>query len=88
MKFNSQLTRKLREMNGFDMRKAGIIILVVGLIITIISGYNYVTKETIVEIGELKVTADRTQSAGWSPQAGVAVMLAGSVVFLVGGKEQ
>lgn len=70
------------------MRKAGVIILVVGLIITMITGFNYVTKDTIVEVGDLKVTADRTHSTDWSPLAGVAVVVAGVVVYLVGGKER
>lgn len=70
------------------MRKAGIIILVVGVIITMITGFNYVTKETIVEIGDLEVTTDRTHSTDWSPLAGVTVMVAGGIVYMVGGKEQ
>lgn len=74
--------------NGINMRKAGIIILVVGLIVTMITGFNYVTKETIVEIGDLEITTDKTHSTDWSPLAGVAVMVAGGVVYLVGGKER
>lgn len=70
------------------MRKAGIIILIVGLIITVITGFNYVTKEIPVEIGEKEVTTDRTHSTDWSPLAGFAVMVAGGVVYLVGGKER
>lgn len=70
------------------MRKAGIIILIVGLIITVITGFNYVTEETIVKIGEMEITADRTHSTDWSPLAGVIVMVAGGVVYMVGGKEQ
>lgn len=88
MELDSQLARKLREMNGINMRKAGIIILIVGLIITIITVFNYVTKETIVDIGELEVTTARTHSTDWSPLAGFAVMVAGGVVYMVGGKEQ
>lgn len=76
------------EMNGINMRKAGIIILIAGLVFTTITGFNYVTEETIVEIGELEVTADRTHSTDWSPLAAIAVMVAGGVVYLVGGKER
>lgn len=70
------------------MRKAGVIILIVGLVIMIITGYNYVTKETIVEIGELEITTSRTHSTDWSPLTGVAVMVAGGAAYLFGGKEQ
>lgn len=88
MKLDSQLTRKLRKMNGNNMRKAGIIILIVGFIITMITVFNYVTKETIVEIGDLEITTDRTHSTDWSPFAGIAVIVAGSVVYMFGGREQ
>lgn len=88
MKLDSQLARKLRELNSIDMRKAGIIILIVGLVITMITCFNYVTKETVVEARELEVTDDRTYSTDWSPLAGVAVMVSGGLLYLVGGKER
>lgn len=88
MKLDSQLARKLWELNGIDMRKAGIIIFVVGFIITIIASFNYVTNESIVEIGDMETTSDRVHSTDWSPLAGVAVMVAGGLVYLVGGKKR
>jgi hypothetical protein len=70
------------------MQKAGLIILAVGLIITLFNGYNYVTKERIVEIGELQITADQTNTASWSPTIGLVVMTLGGILFMVGGKER
>lgn len=70
------------------MRKAGVIILVIGLIITIITGFNYVTKEPILEIGDLEISTERTHSTDWSPLAGVAVMVIGGAAYLFGGKER
>lgn len=70
------------------MKKAGIIIFVIGLLITMFTGFNYVTKEKIVEIGDLEITADKNHRVDWSPLAGVVVMVAGGVVFLIGGKER
>jgi hypothetical protein len=71
-----------------SMQKAGLIILAVGLIITLFNGYNYVTKERIVEIGELQITADQTNTASWSPTIGLVVMTLGGILFMVGGKER
>lgn len=70
------------------MRKAGIIILIAGFIITMITGFNYVTKETIVEIGDLEITTEKTRSTDWSPLAGFAIMAVGGVAYLLAGKEQ
>ncbi|MGF1670786.1 MAG: hypothetical protein ACFCU6_10070 [Balneolaceae bacterium] len=69
------------------MKKAGLIILVIGLIILLFTGFNYVTKEKVVEIGNLEITADKTHHVAWSPLAGAAVMVVGGVIFLIGRKE-
>lgn len=66
------------------MKNAGIILLIIGLLITLVTGFNYVTKEKIVEIGDIEITADRTHRVDWSPVAGIAVMVIGGVVYLVG----
>jgi hypothetical protein len=69
------------------MKRAGLIIFAIGLLITVFTGFNYVTKEKIVDIGDIQITADKEHSVDWSPYAGVAVMIAGGVVFLVGRKD-
>jgi uncharacterized membrane protein len=63
------------------MKLAGIIILVVGLLMTLYTGFNYVTREKVLEIGSLEVTADREHEVNWQPYAGVIVMLAGAGIF-------
>ena len=66
------------------MRKDGIVILVVGLLITVITGFSYVTKEKIVEVGDLEITAQKNNRANWSPLAGVAVVVVGGIMFVAG----
>ena len=69
------------------MKNAGIIILVIGLLLTLVTGFNYVTKEKIVDIGDIEISADRTRSVDWSPVAGIAVMVVGGVIYLVGARK-
>ena len=66
------------------MRKDGIVILVVGLLITAITGYSYITKEKIVEIDDLEITANKHNRANWSPLAGIAVIVVGGIMFVAG----
>ena len=40
------------------MKKAGIIIIVIGLVITLITGFNFVTKEKVLDVGELQITRE------------------------------
>lgn len=69
------------------MKNAGIIIIVIGLAITLFTGFTYFTKEKIVDIGELEITANKRHTMDWSPLVGVGIMVAGVVVYLVGTKK-
>jgi hypothetical protein len=69
------------------MKTTGITILVVGLLITLFTGFNYVTKKKVVDIGNLEITTDKNHNLAWSPLVGVAVMAVGGVVLLFGAKK-
>ena len=70
------------------MKTAGIIILTVGLLITVFTGFNYVTKKKVVDVGNLEITADKNHRVVWSPLVGVAVMVIGGGVLLYGVKRK
>ncbi|MBN1415626.1 MAG: hypothetical protein JW973_11035 [Bacteroidales bacterium] len=69
------------------MKKAGIIILVIGLVLTIFTTVTFFTREKVVDIGELAITAKKRHNLKWSPLIGVAVMAAGGVILLVSKKK-
>jgi hypothetical protein len=69
------------------MKKAGIVILIVGLLITIITGIKFITKEKVLEIGELEITRDKSHNLAWSPLIGLAVMVVGGGMYLFGPKK-
>jgi len=69
------------------MKTSGIVILVVGLLITLFTGFNFVTKKKVVDIGNLEITKDENHNMAWSPLVGVAVMALGGVVLLFGAKK-
>ncbi len=70
------------------MKQAGLIILVVGILLTIFAGFNFVTKKKVVDIGKLEITKDENHIMDWSPLAGVVVIVIGGAVYLYGGKKQ
>ncbi|MDZ4205454.1 MAG: hypothetical protein U1C46_11640 [Bacteroidales bacterium] len=70
------------------MKKAGIVIFVIGLLLTIFTAFKFVTKEKVVDIGELEITRDKNHSLAWSPLIGVAVMVIGGGFYLLGAKKQ
>jgi hypothetical protein len=69
------------------MKKVGIIILGIGLIITIVTGFNFVTREKVVDIGELQISRDKHHRLAWSPIVGVVVMAIGGGILLIGSKK-
>jgi hypothetical protein len=69
------------------MRKAGIIILILGLVLTIFTAITFFTREKVVDIGSLKITANKQHHLSWSPLIGIAIMGIGGVVVLVSPKK-
>jgi hypothetical protein len=69
------------------MKAAGLVILVIGLLITLFTGFNYVTKKKVVDIGNLEITADKKHSVAWSPLVGIAVMVVGGGIYFYGAKK-
>ena len=68
------------------MKKAGIVILILGIVITIFTGINFVTEEEVLEVGGLEVTREKEHNFDWSPLVGVGVIVAGGVIYLLGRK--
>jgi len=65
------------------MKKAGIFIILVGLVLTIITAFTFFTREKVADIGTVKIIRDKPHHLAWSPLIGIAVMgIGGVVVFL------
>lgn len=69
------------------MKKAGIAILIIGLLLTIFTTFNYFTKEKVVDLGEIEISANKKHRVAWSPFLGLGVMAVGGVVFLMASKK-
>jgi len=70
-----------------NAKTIGIIIMVIGLVMTLYTGFNYVTREKVVDIGGIEITADKDKSVSWGPFVGLGVIVIGGVVFLAGRKK-
>jgi hypothetical protein len=65
----------------------GIILIAVGIAAFAYQGISYTTREKVVDLGPVQMTADKTRTLPLSPIAG-AVALVGGIVFLVMGSKQ
>ncbi|MDZ7625923.1 MAG: hypothetical protein U5J96_15945 [Ignavibacteriaceae bacterium] len=70
-----------------NTKTIGIVIMAIGLLITLYTGFNYVTREKVVDIGDIEITADKDNTVSWGPFLGIGVIVIGGVVFLAGRKK-
>jgi hypothetical protein len=69
------------------MKKVGIIIIILGLLLTIFTAFTFFTREKVVDIGEVHITANKKHNLRWSPLIGIAVMAIGGVIVWQGPKK-
>ena len=70
------------------MKKIGMIIIVIGLLATLLGGFNYITKKKIVDIGNLEITQSKNHVMAWSPFIGIAVIVFGAGMVIYGRKKE
>lgn len=70
------------------MKKAGLIVFAIGIIVTIFTGLNYTTKEVVLNAGDMNITRDVNHGFSWSPFIGVAIMIIGVAIFVRGYNQQ
>lgn len=68
------------------MKATGIALIVIGLVFTLITGVKYFTREKVVDIGSLKISASVPHRVNWSPLVGVGIMTAGGLILVFGKK--
>jgi hypothetical protein len=66
------------------MKRTGVIILIIGLLITVFTGFSFITREKVVDLGDLEITQNKDHGITWSPLIGVVVMVVGGGVYLIG----
>jgi hypothetical protein len=69
------------------MKKAGIVIIILGLVLTIFTTITFFTREKVVDIGSVKISRNKPHRLEWSPITGIVVMGIGGLIFLVSNKK-
>ena len=68
------------------MRTIGIVLIITGLLFTIVTGFKFFTKEKVVDIGSVEISASRPHNVNWSPYLGVGIIVVGGILFIAGRK--
>jgi hypothetical protein len=68
------------------MRTNGAILLLVGLVMTVFTGFGLVTKQKVVDLGSVEISANKKTPVYWSPITGGVFVMAGVVLIALGRK--
>lgn len=61
-------------------RTIGLILMVLGIIMLIWTGFSYTKKEKVIDAGPIQVSADKEKNVNWPPYLGGILLIGGIVV--------
>lgn len=67
-------------------KSLGIFIILIGIIMMIYTGFNFVTTEKVVDIGPIKINQEKNHPVQWSPILGVVLIVGGIAIVAFGKK--
>ncbi|WP_276090377.1 hypothetical protein [Pedobacter sp. JY14-1] len=62
-------------------RTVGLILIVLGVVMLVWTGFTYTKKEKIVDAGPIQISADKEKSVNWPPYAGGLLLIGGIIIF-------
>ncbi|MDF1518155.1 MAG: hypothetical protein RQ864_02880 [Lutibacter sp.] len=65
----------------------GIIMAIVGILMMIYTGFNYVTTEKVVDFGPMEMSMEESHPVQWSPIVGIILLVGGIVLVAIDKKK-
>ena len=78
-------TERRSEIKTYTL--TGIILIVIGIVALTYQGITYTTREKVVDIGPIQVTADKTKTLPLPPIVGAVVLVGGIILLVMGNKK-
>lgn len=67
-------------------RTIGLVLIVLGIIMLVWTGFSYTKKEKVIDAGPIQVSADKEKSVNWPPYLG-GILLVGGIVVVATAKK-
>ena len=64
------------------LRPIGIVLSIIGIVMIIYTGFNYVTTEKVVDLGPIEINAEKNHPVQWSPIVGIVLLVGGIAIVL------
>lgn len=68
------------------MKNVGIVLIIVGAVMTVFTGFNILTKKKVLDLGSVEITSTEKTPVYWSPVTGVVIILIGGLLVLANKK--
>lgn len=65
------------------MKSLGIILIVLGALAFVYTGFTYTKKEKVLDIGPIEVNKEKKKTVSWPPIAGALLLVAGVALVLM-----
>lgn len=65
----------------------GIVLVVIGIIMIVYTGFNFVTKEKVVDLGPIEINKEKNNTVQWPPVVGIILIVGGIVVIVLDKKK-
>jgi uncharacterized membrane protein YidH (DUF202 family) len=62
-------------------RSIGIILIIMGILMMVYTGFNYVTTKNVVDAGPIQINKSENHPVQWSPIVGVVLLIAGVAII-------
>ncbi|MBC7382548.1 MAG: hypothetical protein H7296_06065 [Bacteroidia bacterium] len=59
----------------------GVALIILGIVMLLYTGFNFVTKEKIVDLGPVEITKEKNHFVQWPPVIGTILIVGGIVVI-------
>ncbi len=66
------------------MKVAGIVLAIIGIIMMVFTGFNFKTKEKVVDLGPVEINKEKDHSVGWPMYVGGIILVAGIGLAIAG----
>ena len=64
------------------MKITGTTLIILGIIMMVITGFNFITRENIVDAGPIQINGNKNHAVQWSPIVGIVLLAAGAVILV------
>ena len=64
-------------------RTLGIVLIAIGLLLIVYTGFNYMTNEKVVDLGPIEINAEKSHTVQWPPIVGVILTVGGIAVIVL-----